>query len=125
MRAIKFRAWDEKRNKMFSAEELGADELQLHPNGRGFFNASSISPRMSEYYSHLIPLEFIGRMDKNGKPIFEGDIVKYLENVEEEVIREVYFEKGSFFIGPYTASSFDDNEPEIIGNIYENGDLLK
>jgi len=41
MRSIKFRGWHKELKTMFSAEEMGADQLTLMPNGRGFANISS------------------------------------------------------------------------------------
>ena len=73
MRKIKFRAWDTHRKVMIQAWELGNDELQIHPNGRGFFNASSTSPRLSEYYPHLTPMQFTGLFDKSGDILFSGN----------------------------------------------------
>lgn len=79
-------------------------------------------------------LQFTGLKDKNGKEIYEGDIVewKYLQTWHKN---EVRFVGGGFVV---TTSGFKDdlNEPqdlslvsilncEIIGNIYENKELTK
>jgi len=40
MREIKFRAWHTLQNVMFSAEELGTDQMTLSVDGRGFVNVS-------------------------------------------------------------------------------------
>lgn len=75
--------------------------------------------------------QFTGLKDKNGKMIFEGDIVlKRVRNGKREP-RLVEFSRGCFHCGfgggsstpghPYT---LDDNQIEVIGSIYDNPELL-
>lgn len=80
--------------------------------------------------------EFTGLHDKNGKEIYEGDILdgSYIHPLtEQKVIRhyQVEFNRGNFYaslIGksPYgdTILYFRNEQCEIIGNIYENPELL-
>ena len=71
--------------------------------------------------------QYTGLKDKNGKKIFEGDIVKAFY-YETEVIGKIEFIYGTFAL---TNSGISDNQLfifeklEVIGNIYDNPDLLK
>lgn len=128
MRPIKFRAWDTKRKKMYSAAEMGRDELTLNPDGRGFVNVNGVSTKLSHYCSHLIPMQFTSLHDKNGKEIYESDIVLFDSTVENmpntrHVIKwlDGHFTGG----GILGAGDYDGKDCEVIGNIHENPEMLK
>lgn len=123
-REIKFRAWDKQNKKMLILCRLGL---------RGFSHQSwSPSPISNEHHFDctLEIMQFTGLLDKNGKEIYEGDIVLY-EDRRWEVVFEYDrwdMKRGENYI------RYDDlaDDPgyttweycEIIGNIYENPDLL-
>ena len=76
--------------------------------------------------------QFTGMTDKNGTKIFEGDIVRHIDttcHVFEVVNSEVYFDTEMLkFRFRYSNELFHcqfNNELEVIGNIYDNKDLLK
>ena len=64
--------------------------------------------------------QFTGLTDKNGKKIFEGDIVKV-----DEKHYEVKFVLGQFFIGINMPIAYKRFDCEIIGNIHDNPEMLK
>lgn len=68
--------------------------------------------------------EYTGITDKNGKKIFEGDIVRYLFGynfTQLEKIGVVKYADGAYSI----ISDLENKDFEVIGNIYDNPDLLK
>ncbi len=83
-----------------------------------------------EYY--VIPEtvgQFTGLTDRNGNKIFEGDIVKYGDTIHEVVFEQrnktayfgmVYSEIETLPFGHYQ----DLRQIEVIGNIYDNPELL-
>ena len=64
--------------------------------------------------------QYTGLTDKNGKKIFEGDIVK----ISNDEIFEVKYEDGGFTAGLFLGD-WDYGHVEVIGNIYDNPELLE
>lgn len=67
--------------------------------------------------------QFTGLFDKNGKEIFEGDIIEE-GNVYFDDLYLGFFVKGDFVEGEHKPL-YDIHLPEIIGNIFDNPELLK
>ena len=105
MREIKFRAWDGKNmhNVSFSINAQGT--VMWYNRVIGTFELHD--------FMDFPPMQFTGLLDNNGKEIYEGDIVKIIAS---EFIYEVKF--------PQMFSLIGENH-EIIGNIYENPELIK
>lgn len=84
--------------------------------------------------------QFTGLHDKNGKEIYEGDIVKWIltmpgvgvnggyDEYETEEIGEIQWDAGALHLGEYCAAGFaydSEDYAEIIGNIHDNPESLK
>lgn len=119
LRKIKFRAWHLHENKMYDVYNL--DLL--------FGRCWSKERRECLLGCDIELMQYTGLKDKNGKEIFEGDIVE----VEAQCIggRDfkgvVKFYDCSFFIdnGEDVILLFDEVDPRIVlGNIYEHPELL-
>lgn len=133
MREIKFRAWWGE-EMFYSPMKEGKyapdifDDIYIKPDGRIFdFNSyTEINGGiLEENNSGIILMQFTGLKDKNGKEIYEGDIFTCKDqNYTESVI----FLEGCFvsdFNKIEISNSIQYENIEIIGNIYENPELLK
>ena len=115
MREIKFRAWFHdphipKHGEMVDMRFCTSEDLVQ-------FNGNALEPTDE----CTILMQYTGLKDKNGIEIYEGDVVRGWNNESE-----VKFTQGAFYPEkeyPEVFASCHD-EMEVIGNIYENPELL-
>lgn len=128
MREIKFRVWDKKFNMM-----LGFKSVDINFN-EGKIEVATDTLRYEEVYTDeigdFVLMQYTNLKDKNGKEIYEGDILKVKLDDGEEVNLYVKYVKGEYRVvnegkwedSLYAYMYFGD--VEVVGNIYENKDLI-
>lgn len=124
-REIKFRAWDKWNNIMI-------------PWTTEFFSDMSAVTRHSSDFpdeskeSGIVLMQYIGYKDNNVKDIYEGDIIKIISTYElslyKNFIGQVFYDAPLFLAkNDLICMGLHDkkiNNIEIIGNIYQNPELL-
>jgi uncharacterized phage protein (TIGR01671 family) len=128
-REIKFRIWNPDSKKMYYVPEDGflhIGESSFLNNPAWYFSKKDVNTFESCAYSDRSTImQYTCLKDKNGKEIYEGDIINL------PVLSEVVFMDGAFILkaeafqnGALVNDIFKMYPFEIIGNIYENPELL-
>lgn len=130
MKEIKFRLWCKDLEEIIEVNKVGFENNKLwyiecidHDKELLYF---------SEKDDHVL-MQYTGLKDKKGKEIYEGDILKIIDS-ESSNLASVTFDDGCFCIIGYLGDLrtypirnylFRGYNCEVIGNIYENPELLE
>ena len=130
MREHKFRAWDKEAKVMSVPKTI--DDIAIMKDALA---------DMAILDGQIIWLEYTGLHDKNGKEIYEGDIIRHqlnnagIEKNKTFAISSVIFVRGAFTVdynpkiliwglGYNCTEDGQLGHVEVIGNIWENKELL-
>lgn len=130
-REIKFRAWDKEKKVMSAVRswDFAHGDVEL---------GKELQPEADKFTEEVELMQYTGLTDRNGVEIYEGDIVKWGHHCERcrenpvriakvEINPDIQFNtKNVDCIFHYGNFAYQDTENhlEVIGNIYENKELL-
>lgn len=134
MREFKFRAWvreeDERYSHMVDSPRsiiTILEHILMVGRPMGFSDCDS-----RPYPERYVLMQYTGLKDKNGREIYEGDIVLYDRNIHKDIDTakfKVVWAKDRYVLQEIKHKYYIDDVTwelvEVIGNIYENPELME
>ncbi|EKJ8908445.1 hypothetical protein PJZ01_002294 [Listeria innocua] len=130
MRDIEYRAFVKETKKMLPVTDLCFNETEAAGvSGCGNANCTLCVDWYS--FDDVVLMQYTGLKDKNGKKIFEGDIVncKFFDRMVSDIAGVINFIDCVWAVSDFKNKRLyqliDVDNIEIIGNIHENSEILE
>lgn len=136
MREIKFRAWCVPEKQMYDVFTIEFCQGGIRVEGTGIHigNGWATEANGHKHDCDVVLMQYTGLTDKNGVEIYEGDVVYFSYGIPGRSVRgEIQFKDASFFVLTPSETqkecwlgelNFHVGEYEVIGNVFENPELL-
>lgn len=139
MREIKFKAWDKIGKRIGEVNYIKYSDVQYNQVSARFKQNGKTVDEWFAYgdkdgCDNIILMQYTGLKDRNGKEIYEGDILQLFYGKENTPLTttKVFFNKEGYWDSknlseqhPFRACYGGFSKCEVIGNIYENPELLE
>jgi uncharacterized phage protein (TIGR01671 family) len=120
-----FRAWNIPAKRWATLAEMRDLITEHHTQGENYHDLRDNRLELDNTGVNVL-MQFTGLKDKKGKEIYEGDILKCdIKPYGHEFLGRIVFMNGGFCIDGGIPININGFGIEIVGNIYENPELLK
>lgn len=123
---LRFRAWNKATKEMYEVDDIMSIDF-----GKSEISVKTLFFEQTNYYKFddIVLMQSTGFRDKNGKEIFEGDIVTSRSDLFKGVV-SLRQDLGTYVINLIGYKNFERlcnvaNSTKVIGNIYENPELAE
>ena len=127
MREIKFRAYDKFAEKMMDDEDIGILPSNDTIGTTSYGNVTLINVSNE----HYVIMQYTGLKDKNSVEIYEGDIIsrvgsptKYYTAKFDLIFGLRFIDSGEYYVMPISPTDRPQTRIVVVGNIYQNPELL-